>query len=163
MVSKESKIAVLGIGNTLMQDEGVGVHMVNALMQDWHFEPEIEIADGGTMGLELMDYFRENDKIIIVDAVNFNKEPGFVGSIENEDILARLNTKLTLHHLGLTDVLASLKLIDVNPEQIFLIGVQPEKVELGLEMTETVEGKMGRMLEVILMKLKEWGVEATQK
>ena len=160
MVAEKSGILVIGIGNILLSDEGVGVHVVNALIKKYRFEPEIEIIDGGTMGSELIAFFQDNKKIIIVDAVNFDQKAGFIGSIENEHILRKLTNKMSVHHLGLTDILFNLRIIGVEPEEIFLLGIQPESVEVNLEMTETVKSKTGRMEEIVLMKLDEWGVKA---
>ena len=123
------------------------------------FDPEIELIDGGTSGSELYGFFEHNDKMIIVDAVNFEKEPGFIGTIEKDDILKRLNTKMSMHNLGLTDVLSHVKLLDIEPSEIFLVGIQPEKIELTEELSETISNRMDRILEVIFMKLAEWKVQ----
>lgn len=147
-----------------MQDEGVGVFIANTILEKYDFKPEIQIIDGGTTGLDLLPYFEENDKVIIVDAVDFGKEPGFIGSIENDDILRVLNTKLSLHHLGLSDVLSTMKIMDINPSQIFLLGIQPSKMEeLEMELSEIVSSKTNRMIEVVLQKLEEWGIESKEK
>ena len=71
MSENHSKIAVLGIGNLIMQDEGVGIHVIRKLEKEYSFQPEIEIIDGGTSGSELYGFFEDNDKMIIVDAINF--------------------------------------------------------------------------------------------
>lgn len=147
-----------------MQDEGVGVFIANTILEKYDFKPEIQIIDGGSTGLDLLPYFEENDKVIIVDAVDFGKEPGFIGSIENDNILRVLNTKLSLHHLGLSDVLSTMKIMDINPSQIFLLGIQPSKMEeLELELSEIVSSKTNRMIEVVLQKLEEWGVKSKEK
>ena len=163
MVKSDSKVAVIGVGNILLQDEGVGIHIVNALIKEYRFDPPIEIVDGGTTGMDLLNYFEDNEKILIIDAVNFDKEPGFIGSIENDDILTVLTTKLTMHHLGLTDVLSTMKVHDIKPEQMFLLGIQPESLELEMELSETVAARLPRMIEVILKKLNEWGIKTDKK
>jgi len=158
MENKNSNISVLGIGNLIMQDEGVGVHVIQKLENEYSFSPEIQLIDGGTSGSELYGFFEDSDKMIIVDAVEFNEEPGFIGSIENDDILARLNTKMSLHNLGLTDVLSHVKLLGTEPSEIFLIGIQPASIELGDELSDIVAKRMDRILEVIFKKLAEWEV-----
>ena len=163
-MTHNTSITVLGIGNLLMHDDGAGIHAVQKLMDNYSFEPAIQLIDGGTMGSELLPIFEEADKLIIVDAVNFNEEPGFIGTIENDDILTRLMTKLSMHHLGLTDVLSQVKLLDIEPSQIYLVGIQPEDLnELTMELSEAVSLRVDRMLEVVLLKLKEWGVSAQKK
>lgn len=157
-VNDSSKIAVLGIGNLIMQDEGVGIHVIRKLEKEYTFQPKIELIDGGTSGSELYGFFEDNDKMIIVDAVNFDEDPGFIGTIEKDDILKRLNTKMSMHNLGLTDVLSHVKLLDIEPSEIFLVGVQPAIIELHDELSEIVSKRVDRILEVIIMKLAEWKV-----
>ena len=158
-----SNIAVLGIGNLLQRDEGVGVHLIQRLEKEYTFSPHISLIDGGTMGTDLLPYLEQNDKIIIFDAVNFNEAPGFIGIIENDDILRRLNTKLSIHHLGLTDVLSSARLLDIEPSQIYLIGIQPKNIEMGTDLTDEINQRLSKMLEVAVKKLNEWGVKVDHK
>lgn len=163
MVAETHEITVIGIGNLLMHDDGAGIHAINKLMKDYRFEPQIRLIDGGTMGSELLPIFESTKKVILVDAVNFNKEPGFIGSIENDDILARLTTKLSMHHLGLTDVLSQIKLLGIEPEQIFLAGIQPEDMsEMTMELSDAVEQRLERLIEVVIIKLEEWGVQVSK-
>ncbi len=159
----DSKIAVIGIGNLLMSDEGVGVHVVNQLEKKYTFNPEIEIIDGGTSGSELLQFFEDNDKVLIVDAVNFEKEPGFIGIIENDDIFKRLTTKLSMHHLGLTDVLSHVKLLEREPEQTTLIGIQPDSMELSTELSDTIENKLDTIFDMMIDKLMNWDIECIKK
>ena len=154
-----SNIAVLGIGNLIMQDEGVGIHVIRKLEKEYNFKPEIELIDGGTSGSELYGFFENAEKMIIVDAIDFEEEPGFIGSIEKDDILKRLNTKMSMHNLGLTDVLSHVKLLDIEPSEIFLVGIQPAKIELHDELSDIIISRMDRILEVICLKLAEWKVK----
>ncbi len=163
MVENISRIAVLGIGNVLMEDEGVGVHVVNRLEKEYDFSPSIQLIDGGVTGTDLLPYLEENDRVIIVDAVNFEEEPGFIGSIENDDILTRLTTKMSLHHLGITDVLSSLKLLGTGPEEIFLVGIQPASINLTMELSDTIITRMDRIIEVVLDKLDNWNIATVKK
>ncbi len=158
-----SNIAILGIGNLLQRDEGVGVHLINRLEKEYTFSPHINLIDGGTMGTDLLPYFEQNDKIIILDAVNFNETPGFIGVIENNDILRRLNTKLSIHHLGLTDVLCSARLLGIEPSEIYLIGIQPKNIDMGTELTYEIKQKTSKMIDTAINKLQEWGVTVQTK
>ncbi len=160
---EKTNIAVIGIGNILMKDEGVGCHVANLLLSEYEFKPEITIIDAGTTGTDLLPYLEEHDRIIILDAVEFEQEPGFIGSIENDDILARLTTKMSMHHMGITDVLSTAKLLDIVPSQLFLLGMQPKDLSVGMELTEEIRKRLPRMLEVAIMKLEEWGVKVQKK
>ena len=159
----KTNIAVIGIGNILMKDEGVGCHAANLLLSEYEFKPEITIIDAGTTGTDLLPYLEEHDRIIILDAVEFEQEPGFIGSIENDDILTRLTTKMSMHHMGITDVLSTAKLLDIVPSQLFLLGMQPKDISVGMELTDVVRQRLTRMLEVAIMKLDEWGVKVQKK
>ena len=156
-------VVVLGLGNLLMQDEGVGIHALRLLQDTYTFTPEIELIDGGTSGLDLLPFFRPESQMIMLDAMEFNQPPGGIGRVENEDILARLNTKTSVHHLGLSDLLAMAQLTDVVPKEIILFGVQPESLELEVELTETVNNAIPKLLEYVVEQLKAWGIEATPK
>ncbi len=154
-----SQIAVMGIGNILMQDEGVGVHIIREL-EKYDFHPHITLIDGGNMGMDLLQFFYEYNQMIIVDAVDFEEKPGFIDTIENDDILTLFTTKMSLHHLGLKDVLSYAKLLDQTPEELCLIGIQPEKIEMEMELSKTVNSKIDTLTQLVLEKLKTWGVNS---
>ena len=153
----KAEIAVMGIGNILMQDEGIGVHIIREL-EKYDFNPHIALIDGGNMGMDLLPFFDEYNRMIIVDAVDFEKEPGFIDTIENDDILALFTTKMSLHHLGLKDVLSYAKLLDQTPEDLCLIGIQPEKVEMEIQLSKTIQSRFNKLVNLSLQKLKTWGV-----
>jgi hydrogenase maturation protease len=90
-MSSNLEVVVLGLGNILMEDEGIGVHAVNHLEENYRFKPEIEIVDGGTSGLDLLPFFGTEKSILLIDAVNFDMAPGTVGVLEDDDILAQLD------------------------------------------------------------------------
>ena len=151
------KTAVMGIGNILMQDEGIGVHIIREL-EKYDFNPHIALIDGGNMGMDLLPFFDEYNKMIIVDAVDFEESPGFIDTIENDDILALFTTKMSLHHLGLKDVLSYAKLLDQTPEDLCLIGIQPKKIEMEMHLSQTVTSRIDKLTQLVLEKLKTWGV-----
>ena len=151
-------IALIGVGNILLRDEGAGVHVINAIKKRYTFSPEVEIVDGGTMGLDLLPIIEGKDKVLIIDAVDFGKEPGYIGIIENDAIPFVLNTKLSVHHINLSDVLFALKLIGRFPSEICLIGIQPQSIDVGLNMTDGINDKIDKLIEEALIRLKRWGV-----
>ena len=150
---------LLGLGNILLTDEGVGVHAVNAIRERYAFSPEIEVIDGGTLGLDLLPRIEGREKVLIIDAVDFRKEPGYIGMLEDEVIPSTLFSKLSVHHIGLSDVLFAAKLLDITPSKICLVGVQPESFDVGLAMTECIRGKMEDVIDTAVGKLKEWNIE----
>jgi hydrogenase maturation protease len=156
----EQVITILGLGNILMQDEGIGVHIANLLDKTYRFEPEIRIIDGGTTGTDLLPYFEDSNKVLIIDAVNFEKHPGYIEIIENDDILATITAKISLHHLGLSDILSVIKLLDIQPAEICLVGVQPSSIEVGLEMSDEINKISKEILHSVISKLKTWGIKS---
>jgi hydrogenase maturation protease len=108
-------ITLLGLGSLVIQDEGVGVHAVRYIQEDYE-TLGLEIIDGGTCGMDLLPYLENWERLLVVDAVNFNKEPGYIGVLRNEEIPSLFGTKASLHHLGLMDVLATAQLLDISPK-----------------------------------------------
>jgi hydrogenase maturation protease len=157
------KITLIGLGNLLMRDEGVGVQAVRALEERYELPPELEVVDGGTAGLDLLPYIEGCDRVLLVDAVNFRKEPGYIGVLENEEIPALFAAKESLHHLGLMDVLAVARLLDAFPREICLIGIQPQSLDIGIELSELLQGRMELLLDRIIAKLNEWLLNLIQR
>ena len=151
-------ITILGLGNILLQDEGVGVHAVNMFQERYTVPDYVEIVDGGTAGLDLLQYFEGRDKVLIVDAVDFKEDHGYIGVLENEAIPARFGTKTSMHHLGLLEVLSVTRLLDSLPRELCLIGIQPKDIELSLDMTTVIWDNMNSLVERIVGKLQEWNV-----
>jgi hydrogenase maturation protease len=159
----EKKVALIGIGNILLRDEGVGVHAIKAVQERCETPPQLLIVDGGTTGLDLLPYLEESDRVLFVDAVNFGQEPGFIGVLEGREVPALFGSKVSLHHLGLADVLAAAQLLEVAPREICLIGMQPQAMEPGLELTEVAQEKLELLVARILAKLQDWGLPCTRR
>ncbi|MBI5664864.1 MAG: HyaD/HybD family hydrogenase maturation endopeptidase [Nitrospirae bacterium] len=154
------KIAVFGIGNILLSDDGVGVHTVNKLINEYQFPGNVELIDGGTKGLDLLPLFENRDRVLIIDAANFKKEPGTIDMVAGDRIPSFLSSKLSVHQIGLPDMLFAAKLMDIMPSEICLIGIQPLSMETSADMSNLISGKMGALISRVLEKLTEWGVEA---
>ncbi len=159
----ESDIVILGLGNTLLQDEGVGVFVANTLVETYNFTPKIEIIDGGTFGLDLLPYIENKEKVLIVDAVNFGKQPGYVEVLKNDEIMVQINTKMSVHHLGLSDIISATKLRDTEPEEMVMVGIQPKSLKTSIELTSEIKNKIDDIIKTILAQLSKWNVEHTQK
>ena len=161
-MSSDPNVLVLGLGNILMEDEGIGVHVARHLEDNYQFDPKIEIVDGGTSGLDLLPFFSSDRHVLLIDAVDLHMAPGTVGVLENDDILAQLDPKMSLHHLGLGDLISVSELVDRKPRQMALLGIQPESMEnLDLEMTTTVKAVFNKVVKGALDILSDWGVSAT--
>jgi hydrogenase maturation protease len=94
----------------------------------------------------------------MVDAVNFDREPGFIAVLENEQIPARITMKASMHHLGLLDVLSIIRMSGNLPGELCLIGIQPKSLDLGLDMTREIWDKKDILIGRIIKKLQEWNI-----
>ncbi len=157
------KVSLIGLGNILLRDEGVGVQAVEALRKRFDFLENALLLDGGTLGLDLLPYVEGMEKILFVDALDLQKEPGTIAVLEDDEIPAILRPALSFHQVGLADLLFASKFMGMKPEKITLIGIQPEKIETGLTLSETLNENFERLLKTILEKLREWGVTFKEK
>ncbi|MCF6092735.1 HyaD/HybD family hydrogenase maturation endopeptidase [Microaerobacter geothermalis] len=152
----ENKITILGIGNPLFTDEGVGVHTLSPLRKVFADQDDIEIIDGGTDGLRLLGPVEETDYLLIIDAINAGKEPGTLITLEGEEIPKYLGVKMSFHQLGFQEVLAMAKFRGSLPKEMFMCGIQPKSLEWGAEMTETVAKQLPKLVEMVVDKVKQW-------
>jgi hydrogenase maturation protease len=154
---------VLGLGNILMRDEGIGVRVVEQLVERYEFPPEVQLLDGGTMGLSLLPYVEDADRLLVIDAVRVDGEAGTVVRLEGEEIPSSLSVKISPHQMGLADLLAAARLRGRYPGELVLVGVQPGVVETGLELSPPVAAQLSSLVDAALSQLSRWGIEWTTK
>jgi hydrogenase maturation protease len=140
---------VLGIGNILLKDEGIGCHVVHALEEMSLLD--VKIMDGGTCP-DVVQMLEDADKLIIVDAVKGGGMPGQIYRFRLEDITLEQKPFLSLHDMGLVDNLMLMKLWHSIGETV-IIGVEPKEIEWGLELSPELQEKMPQIIEVILAEL----------
>jgi hydrogenase maturation protease len=153
-----TNVLVLGAGNILLSDEGIGVRVVEALQRRYQVPEGVEILDGGTCGMDLLDIIAGRDHLILVDAVATGSTPGTVARLEGEEIPAVFRTKSSPHQLGLQDVLALLRLLDASPAHVTVIGVQPASLDIGLELSPVVAARLDEMVEMVADELAAIGL-----
>ncbi|HEY4469051.1 MAG TPA: HyaD/HybD family hydrogenase maturation endopeptidase [Klebsiella sp.] len=157
------RILVLGIGNLLLGDEAVGVRIVEALEQRYSLPAHVEVLDGGTSGMELMEAMANRDHLIVADAVLTGSVPGSVAVLHDEEIPALFTRKVSPHQLGLSDVLMALRLTDEFPQRLTLVGVVPESLEPGIGLTPVVSQAIEAALAQVLAALRHSGVVAVPR
>jgi hydrogenase maturation protease len=157
------KILVLGIGNLILQDEGVGIQAIQQLEAQFEIPPEIEVLDGGTSGMELLTPISDAEQIIILDAVKTGKPAGTIVRLDNQEIPTFFRTKVSPHQVGLADVLAAATLTDSMPRNLVLFGVEPLEIDLGMELSAPVAEQMPRLVQMIVDELKVMGVSLQAK
>jgi hydrogenase maturation protease len=148
---------VLGIGNILLMDEGVGVRVVEELLKRFRFSEDVEVLDGGTAGLELLSYISNKDHLIIVDAVKSGHPPGTVVRVEGEDVPATFTARISPHQLGISDVLAAARLTEELPEHMVLFGIEPKRMETGLDLSKEVRGSLQKLVDIVVKEVRGFG------
>lgn len=149
---------VLGIGNTLNTDEGVGVHALLLLQQALSTSLAIEFLDGGTLGLNLLPLVEETEHLLLLDAVNAGKSPGAVVELRGNEIPLFAGVKLSQHQLTFQEVLGLAQMRGKLPRHLHLIGVQPADLSVGVGMSEVVRKAIPAVMNRAETILKEWGL-----
>lgn len=152
------RIVVLGIGNILLTDEGVGVRVVDELARRYRLPPEVAVIVGGCSGMEMLDDLARADHVIIVDAVRADLPPASLVELRGDDVPAFFTAKLSPHQLGLCDVLAALKLTDESPANLLLIGVQPLSLDLAMHLSPRVAAIVPIIVARVVRELEAQGV-----
>ncbi len=145
-------VVILGVGNILLRDEGVGVRVIQA-MQGMGLPRHVEIFDGGTAGFDLLNILAGQSKIIVVDAVRAGHEPGAIFRLRPEDLLQQEGTFASLHQIGLLEVLSVAEQLGCAPEQLLIFGVQPKDLSWGLELSPEVASAVPRVIELVVAEL----------
>jgi hydrogenase maturation protease len=149
---------VLGIGNTLLTDEGVGIHVLQALEPKLAHLPDVTLLDGGTLSFTLAGPIEEADALIVVDAANIRTEPGQWALLEGEEMDAFLmsNRKSTVHEVGLTDLRAIAILAGHWPAKRAMLAIQPDVIDWGESPTPAVAAAIPAACEAIQSLIEEW-------
>ncbi len=154
------RVLVLGIGNTVMSDDGVGVKVVQSLQRRYRFPADVELVDGGTLGLDLLPMLEGISHLILVDAVETGEAPGTRVRLAGEELPIALETKISPHQMGLKDLLAVARLMGHEPGEMVLIGVQPGSIEMDTELTPAVAEQLEAMQAAVLKELEAIGIIA---
>lgn len=150
---------ILGVGNVLLGDEGIGIRVVEELQHNYAFADDVEILDGGTAGIELLRYIENRDLLIIIDAMAADQAPGTVFKVEGEDVPKRFMTKISPHQIGLSDLLAAGVLSESIPKNIVLFGVEPENLQTGIYLSDSVTKSIDKLVSAIIDELVTAGYQ----
>lgn len=153
------KTLVLGVGNKLMSDEGVGVHVIERFAERYILPGEVQVLDGGTLGLDLLFYLEGIENLLLVDAAETVREAGTMIRLEGEQVPAFMSMKISPHQMGVPDMLAAARMKDIYPERIVMWGIQPERITLDLELSPLLASKVDPLVEKLVEELRAWGYE----
>ena len=153
------KILVLGVGNVLLSDEGAGVRAVEQLKLQYVFPPQVELIDGGTMGLDLLEYLDDTSHLFIIDAIVSTKPPGSMIIEKLLDPPAYFRQKISPHQIGLSELLAVAAMQDCLPPAITLFGIVPLDLSTDMEMSPEVSAAVAQVVLAVVKELALMGVE----
>ena len=156
-------VTVLGIGNVILQDEGFGVRAAELLREKYDFPPAVQIIDGGTLGAELLGVITGTEHLLVLDSVNGGKEAGTLFHFENEGISAHFQDKLSVHEVGIQDVLATLSVTGRAIPDVVVLGAQPYAVGAGVALSPQMEALLPEIERRAIDVLSRWGVEVRAK
>jgi hydrogenase maturation protease len=139
---------VIGIGNVLLRDEGVGVAVARRVEAaraagDPIIPGSTRVVDGGTLGLDLLPMLEDADTVVLVDAVDLQAAPGSVTILRDLDVQAALSGHVSPHQVGVGDLVATARLLGKLPRRLALVGIQPLDISIGLELSPPVEAAVG--------------------
>jgi hydrogenase maturation protease len=143
---------VLGLGNILLRDEGIGVRVVEAL-QGIRLPDDVEVLDGGTASMALLDTLSNRARLIIIDAVKANGLPGTIYRLTPCNISSGKGVRTSVHQIGLLDALAHVECLGQAPREVVIYGIEPEELDWGMELTPEVEAAIPRVVELVLGEL----------
>ncbi len=143
----------MGIGNLLLRDEGVGVHVARAL-EELPLPEGVEVVEGGTLGFDLLGYFEGVEKLVVVDALKGGGEPGSIYKVRPEQLKASKDRPLSLHQVGFLEVWETAKLLGFEPE-VVIIGIEPKDLGWGMELSPEVRSKLDKVVELVLEEVKD--------
>ncbi len=157
--AEKRHITVLGVGNILFTDEGVGIHTLESLRERYEFSPDVSLEDGGVLGMNLLGIISEADHLIVVDAIKNGKAPGTLHRLQGEEIPKRVFAKNSLHQVDLLEALTLCQALDKVPETV-IVGIEPKDIEtVGLELTPPVREKVDDLILMVLGELDRLGAE----
>jgi hydrogenase maturation protease len=154
-----SSILVLGLGNILLSDEGVGIRALEAIQQDYAWPDTVTLMDGGVMGLEIMPYLESASKVLVLDAVVTQAPPATLVRLADDEIPAVVAMKMSVHQVGFQEALAMCTVRDTLPEAMVLLGVTPQTLEPGVGLSSGVEAQIPSLVREAVAVLRAWEVE----
>jgi hydrogenase maturation protease len=148
---------VLGLGNILLEDEGLGIRALELLQQRYEIPSEVELLDGGTTGMGLLDDISGRQHLIVLDAVQTGEPPGTLVKLAGDEVPVYFEMRISPHQLGLSDVLATLELSGERPAEVTVLGLVPLSLEMCLELSDLVKDRLDSLVEAAVKELDSLG------
>ena len=155
--SSSCPVLVLGMGNILLEDEGLGIRALELLQQRYEIPPQVELMDGGTTGMGLLDDISGRQHLLVLDAVQTGEPPGTLVKLAGDEVPGYFGMRISPHQLGLSDVLATLELSGEKPADVTVLGLVPESLEMCLELSELISARLDSLVGAAVKELDSLG------
>ncbi|MGA7539331.1 MAG: HyaD/HybD family hydrogenase maturation endopeptidase [Steroidobacteraceae bacterium] len=152
-------VLVLGLGNVVLGDDGVGPLALARLESQYRAPPGVRLADGGTLGLALLDEIAEAQHLILVDAVATDESPGTLVRLDGEAVRDAVRDRLSVHQVGVADLLDAARLIGRYPDSVVLLGIVPGRIGLAVTRTREVDEALPALVSAVVREVKAHGYE----
>jgi len=152
-------VLVLGLGNVLLADDGIGAAVVDRLERDYRLPAEVRLVEGGTLGLSLLDEIARARHVILVDAVATDDPPGTLVRLEGGDVVDAVRERLSVHQVGVADLLNAARLIGRYPDSVVLLGLVPGSIGLGVGRTRAVGAALDALVSAVVREVQTLGYE----
>jgi len=146
---------VLGLGNLIRSDDGVGVHAVQRLLADCRVPADVQLLDGGTLGLMLLNHVGGARRLLVIDAVDVGAPAGTLVRLEGKEVRGMAGSG-SVHQLGFADLLAALRITGQEPDELVVLGIQPGSTELGASLSASVADALNQVIEAAIAQLSKW-------
>ncbi len=152
---------ILGIGNLLLSDEGVGCRCVEELERRYVLPPAVSCVDGGTAGFELLPLVEDAQALIIIDALKDGRAPGTLVLVENDAVPRLMLTRTSPHQIGICEVLATAQLTGKVPKRLLFFGIEPKSLEVAMGLSPEVSQALDKALDAVVSSLRDLGHEVS--
>jgi hydrogenase maturation protease len=154
---KPTGVLVLGLGNILLGDDGLGAAALARIESGYCIPAGMRLEDGGTLGLGLLGLLAEAERVILVDAVRTDSPPGTLVRLDGDQVMPAVRDRLSPHQVGVAELLDTARLIGCYPATVTLIGLVPESLDLGLERSPAVAASLDELVEAIVREVAALG------
>lgn len=149
---------VIGLGNPLMTDDGVGLAALERLRDDWDTGADVTLVDGGTWGMNLLPLIEDTGRMVLLDAIRTGQPPGTLVTLGRDELPRYFALKLSPHQIDLKEVLALAELRGTLPGEMVALGIEPFDVDtMAASLSEAMEGRIGRLVDAAVAHLRGLG------
>jgi len=161
--AKTIGILILGLGNVLLGDDGLGAAAVARLERNYRVPPRVRLEDGGTLGLSLLGLLAETEHVILVDAIAAESPPGTLIRLDGADVSDAVRDRLSPHQVGVADLLDAARLIDSYPRTVTLLGLVPDSIDLAVVRSSAVDQSLDELVGAVVREVQKLGYEMVQE